>query len=329
MARSEPGIADARFDLEAAYAWLAEAPIREDGSVLSWVNPEHPGYDYPEAAGLWLTLFSQYAPERKEARERVANALVRAIAPSGGVGRGESRYLFDTAIALAGLQAHRRAGGRLLDESAPARLASFIDRALAQGRAVQGGAEAGRDRWSTRPNCHHLKLAILQRVDAPVDPALLDSFVGERLSLHGDGCFESESGAGGTYVHAECYALEGLLELATQRADAVEPLTRGAAWLASLQTPHGSLPAWQGQELQSMQQPADVVAQAVRIWAALDPQGHATQIERGVARLGQLQAPSGGVAYEPGSNDLNTWCTVFAVQAIEWVRRGRGTSWIA
>jgi len=45
-------------DLARMVAWLERDPLAPDGSVLSWVNPEHPGYAYPEAAGLLLGLLS-------------------------------------------------------------------------------------------------------------------------------------------------------------------------------------------------------------------------------------------------------------------------------
>ena len=99
--------------------WLTTEPVKNNGAVLSWVNPDHPGYPYPEAAGLWLTLTSQRAPHRLRQRNLVATNLVRRISNAGGLGRDEREYIFDTAIALQGLLAHKRAGGSLIDTSAP------------------------------------------------------------------------------------------------------------------------------------------------------------------------------------------------------------------
>lgn len=39
--------------------WLAGPEVvRDDGAVVSWHNPAHPGYPYPEAAGLVLSVLA-------------------------------------------------------------------------------------------------------------------------------------------------------------------------------------------------------------------------------------------------------------------------------
>jgi hypothetical protein len=37
----------------------------------------------------------------------------------------------------------------------------------------------------------------------------------------------------------------------------------------------------------------------------------------------------GGLRYEPGSDDVNTWATIFAIQAFRWAEQGGTWQWIA
>lgn len=89
--------------MSARARWLARAPLGDAGAVLSWVNPAHPGYPYPEIAGLWLRFAArQGAPS--SAVDLVRERL-RDDGASGLVGRAGLSYAFDTAAALGGLVA--------------------------------------------------------------------------------------------------------------------------------------------------------------------------------------------------------------------------------
>ena len=61
---------------------------------------------------------------------------------------------------------------------------------------------------------------------------------------------------------------------------------------------------------------------AARIWACTDAVKYAGAIERAHAFLATLQTPSGGLRYRPGSDDVNTWATIFAQST-----GGRSCAW--
>src|ERR1700690_1332167 len=116
-----------RPDRGAMLAWLKRAAVLQDGRVLSWVNPAKPGYPYPEAAGLVLRLLSDHVPIG-DREERIARVLTGGVSARGGGGRGGSDYVFDTAVALLGLLAFERAGGKVDDPSVLERMFDFIAR---------------------------------------------------------------------------------------------------------------------------------------------------------------------------------------------------------
>ena len=57
------------------------------------------------------------------------------------------------------------------------------------------------------------------------------------------------------------------------------------------------------------------------IWTCADAELYADNIERGVAFLTSLSA-NGGIRYQVGSDDINTWATIFGAQAIDWANDG-------
>ena len=129
-----------------------------------------------------------------------------------------------------------------------------------------------------------------------------------------NGRFRIHKASAWSYTHNHCYGLEGLVGLG-RHPDVVDA---GLEWLAGLQETDGSLPAWSVGPLE-VRRPADVIAQAVRLWAAVDAQKFAQPIQRGLSRLAALQDPvSGGIEYVLGSGDRNSWVAVFTLQAAMW-----------
>src|SRR5262245_54673730 len=83
---------------EGMLSWLVGAEVvGADDGVMSWHNPDHPGYRYPEAAGLLLHLLAQEGGRHRAVQERIVRGLVADTAPTGGLGRAGVEYLFDTA----------------------------------------------------------------------------------------------------------------------------------------------------------------------------------------------------------------------------------------
>ena len=315
--------------------WLvSEAVVDGEGRVWSWHNPEHPGYVYPEAGGLWLALMAREAAVDEARLDRVATWL-RACERNGGVGRDGRAYLFDHGMVVAGrlLWAQRRGHGVEGERSSIATMLAWLrdDRTTAPAGA--------RERWSERFGPHLLKLALpLARWvehtgDAEAVRALERLCDGLRVGV-ADGRVPSDPDGGPTYLHACCYAAEGLWGLSEAplpRAARVEARARVeaiAAWLARVQREDGGLPPWHDGTRGWGPAPADVAAQAVRVWSGLDREGYAEAIARALDFLARLQEPGGGVRYHEDSRDVNTWATVFTVQALDFAASGADVRWL-
>ncbi len=307
--------------------WLAGPEVvRDDGAVVSWHNPAHPGYPYPEAAGLVLSVLALHgcAAER---RHRIAARLARQV-EDDAVGRDGRSYAFDLAVVCRGLLLHRDVGGDV-PEAIVRRGLARLARALRERRPVW--PESTDTRWSTRFGPHLLKAATVL-IGCPEHHGVVVDVVEATIglaqtridSLAVDRCAPR---VGPVYLHAACYAAEGawvlgawgMLPDALRRAcqDLAE---RFAASLASLQDARGALPAWYDGRPGSAIRPSDTVAQAVRLWSSIDLDRYRAHVDAGLAWLRRVSSPGGAVAYHETSGDLNTWATAFAVQAVEAAR---------
>lgn len=268
-----------------AIQWLtSSAVLRSTGAVMSWHNPRHPGFEYPEAAGLLLRLL-----ERDE-RERVASWL-RPQLPF--VGKAGVAYTFDLGVVLSGLADTSMAATPEFAEAYAALMTAIRSR-----RATH--PEADTRRWSGRFGPHMLKLAIaIRRCESSPERSLRE--LADAVAGRFDGGPE-------IYVHAHCYAAEGLLALDDPRAPAA------VAWLAQRQRPDGALPS-HGSGGPGR---ADATAQAVRLWCCADRRAYAEPIARGLEYLRGCVGPSGGMRYADDSDDENVWATLFAVQAFDF-----------
>jgi hypothetical protein len=310
--------------------WLQQLDVvTGDGAVLSWANPAHPGYSYPEIAGLLLNLLAQDPESDAEVRWRVATRLSRDVSQDGGVGRGGIRYVFDTAMVLSGLIAQRRVAGDLPDPSLPARLFDFIATELRARRAATSPTSGSGAHWSTSYGCHLLKtaLAITAYRDDYGDPRaapLVDQLVSDLTPLYEDGRFRIHEADEYSYLHSNCYALEGLLaiEAASPRGWIRPIIRRGAVWLSRIQDECGGIRAGHNGYAPYGELRGDATAQAVRVWSLVDRTAFAPEISAALAFLDELQVEGAGVRYSPNSGDVNTWVTIFSSQALAWSREG-------
>jgi len=282
--------------------WLGSPDVALDGRVRSWTNPEHPGFDYPEAAALWLSWVAwrrrsgQPSPGA-DVVEPVAERLTGLLDRDGAIGRDGAVYLFDTAVAVDALVG--------LGEARPDPWLPGLRRFLEAGTPV---LPASRARWSERWGPHLLKAAaLLTRAGhraASVPSVALARQVRGRAAVGRCG-----------YVHALAYGVEGELMLRSlgEPSGGLDPESV-AMRLARLQRPDGGLPAWTDGSGPGR---SDATAQAIRIWTAVDGCGFAARSRAAAAFLRRLQVEAGGVRYEPGSDDLNTWSTIFADQALD------------
>lgn len=315
----------ARPERAALVRWLEREDVVDgEGRVWSWLNPEHPGYAYPEAGGLWLAVMAR-EPAADEARlDRVA-AWLRACEQLGGIGRDRREYLFDHAMVVAGrlAWAERRGVAAASERDA---IATMLEH-LRNNRATSPAGEGSR--WSERFGAHLLKLALpLARwVELYEDAGAVRALVRLHEQLRprsDDGRVPSVGAEGPTYLHACCYAAEGLWRLSeaplppARRADARALAVRTAAWLASVQRADGGLPQWHDGTHGWGPAPADVAAQAVRLWSGLGRERYGDAIERSLGFLATMTTPCGGMRYHEDSRDSNTWATLFTVQALDF-----------
>jgi hypothetical protein len=303
------------------WRWLASSGVvSRDGNVRSWLNRKNPGYDYPEAAALLLRLMHVVSGTEHSARAPIARTLLAGLSPAGAISRRGVEYAFDTGMALAAIES-----GITREVSAQSRaMFLFIEQCIRARRAVAKGSHIDGHHWSDRYGCHLLKLCIALKLVARRNPdygarALMNQLVDDNLTLFDRGRFKVNHENPVTYTHAHCYALEGLLALA-QPPFIRRVLREGAEWLAAVQRPEGGLCAWHDGARAYGLQRADATAQAIRIWVAVDRRRFAPQIDAALEFLMCVQAPEGGLYYEEGSHDVNSWATIFAIQAFMWAR---------
>ena len=276
--------------------WLASPDrLARDGRMLSWSNCEHPGYGYDEATVL-LAAFWLWRGDSDRSQALIGPLQAR-LGLGGWLGRDEIGYAFDTALALPLLADPRAAARRVMVS-------------LREQRACTRITRPGW--WSQSYGAHLIKCgfwlarvgerAFAERLAADLVERCFD---GERFHIHGE--------ADETYLHSHCYALEGLLGLGLQP----EVVSAGVLWLARQQAADGSLPDWYRRSSEC--RPADVCAQAVRLWAAVDPIRFEVPIALGLRYLAVLQDEDGGIRYHQDSCDVNSWASIFALQAMAWL----------
>lgn len=300
--------------------WLGSGRVvLPDGGVWSWVNPDHPGHRYPEAAAWWLSWAvwragAGFARPPEALVTAVRRGLVADLAGAGAVGRGGILYLFDTCVAVDALaRADARWGPGPGSWTQPA--VAGLERFVRAGRPVLGDTRGLDGRWSARFGPHLLKAAaLLLRADRSGGGGAFSGLADAILARVAWDADPSRP----CYGHALAYAAEGasLLKALGREVAGVSPFAT-AEWFAAVQRSDGSIPAWMDGSGPAR---ADATAQAVRLWVATDSRRYRVRIEAGLAFLERQRAPEGGIPYEPGSGDLNTWTTVFADQAAAWAR---------
>ncbi len=268
---------------------------------MSWVNPARTGYPYDECTAIFARLYAWLG--RWVGATRLGHVLEGRLAGDrlgpNLLGRDGIGYVFDTAIALDSLPDPSRSVQRCLD-------------LLLAGQACVPVTRPGW--WSQSVGAHQIKaLAFLARHGRQtLCRGLVDGLVDACFE---DGRFTTSADSDQTYLHSHCYALEGLVML-DAHPDVVDV---GLDWLADRQLLSGALPAWFGGG--DSRFPGDVVAQAARLWAAVDPVRWAVPLSRALQRLSDLQDASGLVRYDAATNDLNAWVSAFALQAARWAER--------
>jgi len=287
---------------------------------MSWHNPRNPGYPYPEAAGLWLSWRiwrDEFGPRGQSSQQAraVTRRLAAELEEGGAVGRGGELYLFDTCVALDALVRAGHVG--MADVPAReflVRRLPAVERFLPAERPVLSPRPVPH-RWSTSWSPHLGRAAALLSRAGQLGETEEIVALARRLRARANRAW---SPSHRSLTHAHLYALEGELLF---RALGEAPYDLGVGdelqQLAGIQRSDGGLPAWTDGSGPAR---TDATAQAIRLWAVFDREGLASHVESGLRFLADQQHASGGLVYEPGCADLNTWASVFADQAVHWAR---------
>lgn len=282
------------LDLAALHQFLSPPPTAPDGRVWSWVGPS--AYPYDEATALIgrLGLSERLGDASRSAAHAVGALLDRLVLSQGALGREGTRYVFDTALALPLLS------GTALDIA--------LDHVRSGLLTERGSSREDARRWSETFGPHLIKAAA--ELSLAGEPAFAREVTAELVRRHfKDGRFEAGPTEPATYVHAHCYAVEGLVML----GGFAPQVQQATDWLAERVASDGSLPAWVG--LDDERRPADVVAQAARLFLR-DRARYERVLDRCFSRLGEMQDPvTGGLRYDDTIPHVNVWASAFALDA--------------
>jgi hypothetical protein len=332
--------------------WLLRGGVLVDegvheGGVAGWLDHDgKPEFVYAEAAGYYLTTMAwlasgtvsspDHADTARRCSHRAAGWLANLLSGPGVLPtrlylpeqradwRNSGVFSFDLAMAARGLAVTRHAIGRHDRLKALSTLCGMLDRissdadVMVSHESVAGSVTAIPDRWSTRPGPHHLKAAavVLGMPERIVGTAMIG--VAQRTceqwseALRADvwPCQE---------LHAVLYGFEGMIIRAgAGDGDGLRDVEALFMRLMELQAPDGTLPeAVNGGVVRS-----DVLAQALRVGLILRGRGYLTG-SIWTERLGLLTEallgfvrPDGGVVFSHDQGVANSWCAMFAHQAL-------------
>lgn len=329
---------------QASFEWLCgDDVITPDGGVRAYAEASPlletqddratmGGFEYSEAAALWLSwaCWRQTRGEPSPAvavRRRVAERLLDELRSDNGLGKADRVYLFDSVLGIHALARHLGSRGdgprrEPVVEAARRVLARFRD---ANAVVLPAVDDIPGTRWSQRWGPYQLRAAGFLSISARLleEPSLqaevdwLTRHAASATPAWGD--TQEGGGRAARYVHAWAYEGEGRALLGD------DPAAGSVAdGLAALQRPDGTLPPW-APDGEGHATPArlDATAQALRVWARVNPSAYAPEITRSLDALIRHQGPDGSLPYETGSRHRNTWVTLFADQAIAWAAMAR------
>jgi len=291
-------------------------------------------------AGNWLIKNMQYDGRDPKAK----GAFLWKYFPDGSL--DTFVYSFDTGMCVTALVDLFQATGdhKFLDSAIVA--AEWLIDVMQNG---DGGFEACYDlqnrsfvegKWSRNPGSYHAKISIglLKLYNITQTTKLLrsvNSLCNWVLKFQEpDGRFKTNEGFGDIYMHAHCYATEGLLYASKELGDKKleETALRGAKWLIKAQNANGGISRWYFQTNEfSVDENTEALAQAIRLWLMthlLDGSFFPESVEKGLSRLLSLQCldtednrAQGGFHYAILDGKLvphiNCWATLFSIQALQ------------
>jgi hypothetical protein len=302
--------------------WLLAGPVRlPSGAYLSWTDCEGTGFLYPETAAVAIRAacwWSRASGDRETLLPTIPTLayLVESVNGADLIQHRGCHWLFDSLLAICAFESANRVGLPYSTSGVVPRLSAACTRMIDEECAVRPGGEA---RWSTRFSPHLLKPAALILT---LDMGSEELRVALRKALPKLISYQDEDGAfrhpqmPRVYLHAHCYALEGLTILGSSSSQ----LQLGLAYLASQRRPDGGFGRWSDTPSTVA---ADVTAQAGRLFLLSNDQESAAMAQ---AALKQLTASSGALQYHLGSDHENSWATAFGAQLDHGLRDGLSPS---
>jgi hypothetical protein len=213
-------------------------------------------------------------------------------------------WLFDSLLAICAFESASRMGVPYPTRTVISRLSAACAQMLNEECPVRPSLAP---RWSTRFGPHLLKPAALvltlQMGNEELRTAIGKALMTLQSCQDENGAFRHPEMAR-VYLHAHCYALEGLSIL----EDSSNQLQRGISYLASQQQPAGGFGRWPDSPSPMV---ADVTAQAGRLFLLSGERELAT---RARGALEELTATSGALHYHVDSDHENSWSTAFGAQ---------------
>jgi hypothetical protein len=326
--------------------WTSSAIRDINGGIYSWQREGKNGYLYSEITGygikLYMYLYDLFEDQKylHMAKQSTSYINSQINGSCGGMSRGGIYYVFDTAICLSGMLSYydvvSNIDGRHLDKNGIEKLLNFSYLNLSKKTPIElnGSSKTGLDlnHWSLSYGSHLLKCCIAlsqssnifksekEKLDNMIDELCIDVL----CNFH-NGHFHTNSNSKEVYTHSHCYATEGLMYL--NRPEHLCVIEESAEWLATVQNPDGSLYNRYFSE-KYQEKVADITAQAIRIWIWSDKDKFDCNIMKAFSFLKSLQSPEGGIYYKPGSKDINSWVTMFTMNAVAWHHNGANTRWL-
>jgi hypothetical protein len=278
------------------------------GYYLHWLADHEPTLEVCRAANaalLWATrVYSEDAlpPTRIYLREKPDDW------------RNRAQFFFDLAMLVGGLS--RAAHAELIDPPGAllVRISSKLARFVRDGRIVAMRADKGAElpqRWSTLGGPFEAKAA--SRVLMAQEFVALPGTLVEACEREIEAVCAAAAQAPVEMLHPTLYAIEGALS--SGNPNARSGLARWLARLLALENGKGELPeSPDGEPVWR----SDVIAQALRVGLALD--ADAEPLDRLADALVARVRPDGAIAFRPDAEppQLNTWCAMFAEQALRW-----------
>ncbi|MGK7914651.1 MAG: hypothetical protein AB4038_03775, partial [Prochloraceae cyanobacterium] len=273
-------------------------------------------------------------PVLRQRTHAVAQKLQSLVPVSGGLGKQGKIYVFDSCIAINGLLNYKKYLNQKVSEGSLLRMATFVTELL-RHRLILLDQDLKpslvESHWSKVFGASMLKTVIaldaLTQETGDTTYLELGLEIAEEVvaKCFNNGYFRIFSDNDAVYCHAHCYALEGLLHLQARGytyTNVASILKAGVEQLQTWQNDDGSLYNWYNSANKQQLKVTDATAQAIRIWLAVDRQAYSKNIERGLNFLARCQSSEGGLYYHAGSKDVNSWASIFALQALDWYYNG-------